>query len=253
MRRAAAGWLFIASQSLFAAPPESPCDPDLAQETHSPYGYRLRGQLCEGVYARQVASTALLLVSFTSSVEDYGGVSGADLILEWKAPGSGDVRVRARSTQRRLYYGMDAHPPRDTRALRWPAGLLHALNVQSPELGLLAWTHMDSADQAGTLYLPVVLRQKDPANRSSSYQVALLPGVDLSEIYVTVARIGRDGQRGKPNRDGQPLKYGYYPADQRIGFTISNPGSPGIYSLEVGATLKSGGSITLPVLFYHAG
>ena len=250
--RIAAVWLFTALQPLLSTPLQSPCDPGLTQEARSPYGYRLRGEICEGIYAKQVASTALLLASFTSSVVDYGSASSDDLILEWKSPGHGEVRVRARSTKRRLYYRMDARPPRDSGSLRWSAGLLRALNVQHQDLGLLAWVNSDAISHGGNVYLPVLLRQGGGANHPSNYQVALLPGLDLSEVYITVTGIGRDGQRGKPTRDSQPLKYGYYPADNPIEFTISNPGPPGVYLLEVGASLKSGGSVTLPILFYHA-
>jgi hypothetical protein len=240
--------------TFYAAPPAVSCDPTLVQDTTAAYGYRQRGELCEGLYVQPVASSALLLASFTAGVEDYDAASGRDLMVEWKSPSRGEVRVRARSTERRLYYRMDAVRPGSAGTLRWPVGLVAALKIPSAGLGLVAWTRSDVPGSESNLYLPVRLRQTHDARRSSSpYDVSLLPGRELGEVYITLAKVERDGKRGKPLRDGEPLGHGYYPAGQRIDFSVSPPGPAGVYFLHIGATLKAGGSTTLPVLFYHPG
>jgi hypothetical protein len=53
-------------------------------------------------------------------------------------------------------------------------------------------------------------------------------------------------------RDGEALRYGYYPADRSIVFSVPTPPSAGIFHLEIAASLKSGGSVTLPVWFYYS-
>src|SRR5262245_41082574 len=83
------------------------CDPNLAQPEGHPYGYRLRGNRCEGVYVQQVDNTILVLASFTESFENYDLHANKDLLLQWNAPGNEEVRLRAFGLRRRLYYRMD--------------------------------------------------------------------------------------------------------------------------------------------------
>lgn len=224
------------------------CDTDLAEPAGHPYGYRRRGELCEGVYVRQVSSSGLVLASFTSSIDDYDVNSNQDLIVEWRPPSAAEVRLRARTLDRRLYYRMDALRQKDVRSLTWPTSLLGALKIQRVNLGVLGWIPAAAGSTAKDMYLPVRVRR--PSDEGSPgkriYQVVLLPGLELSEVYVSLS------SKGVPIREGEPLGYGYYPADRSVAFPIRYPASTGVYYLEIGASLKRGGSVTLPVWFYHS-
>lgn len=54
-------------------------------------------------------------------------------------------------------------------------------------------------------------------------------------------------------RDGEALEYGYYPAERDITIPITGLEIPGVYYLEIGATLKGGGVTTVELWFYHLG
>ena len=211
---------------------------------------------------QQVASTALLLASFTRVFEEYDLGSGQPLQLEWKSPAGADVRLRARGLRRRLYYRMDAIRAPGATPFSWPTAILGALQIPRADLGVVAWTRYQIGSSERDLYLPVQLDQKGRSagsnqgsgkDRSVGYQFALMPGVEISEIYVSVAAVGRDGRATRFVRDGTPLGYGYYPSDRAIQFSMPAPGPPGIYYLEAAASLKTGGSTTLTLWIYLPG
>jgi len=70
---------------------------------------------------------------------------------------------------------------------------------------------------------------------------------------VTLAYLGADGRPDLYIKRDAPLGYGYYPAEQGIVVFVPELPRSGIYSVEVGAILKDGGSSTTSFLFYHAG
>lgn len=229
------------------------CDPSLGQPEGNPYGYRLRGDRCEGMYVKQVGSTALMIVSFTESIEDYNLKIDKDLVVQWKTPGSEAARLRAYSLRRRLYYRMDTVRPSATESFTWPVSLLSSLEIPRQDLGIIGWIQLLIGTIEREVYVPIRIHQQQDGGLVGTYTVVLLPGVELSEVYVSIARLGENGRPGIFLRDGQALGYGYYPADRRIDFPITNPGPRGFYYLEIGATLKSGGSATVELWFYHPG
>jgi hypothetical protein len=117
---------------------EGPCDSQLKPLAGDPNGYRVRGDRCEGIYIKDVAGSANLLVaSFTESFEDYDPASGTDLLIDWKAPERGEVRLRAYALRRRLHYCMDTLRPGARTSYVWPSGLLNALSIAKQDLGVV--------------------------------------------------------------------------------------------------------------------
>jgi hypothetical protein len=76
--------------------------------------------------------------------------------------------------------------------------------------------------------------------------------VELSEVYVSLAPAKKDGKPGAMIQDGKALGHRYYPADRSIKVPIPAPDSTGIFYLEIAASLRSGGSATLPMWFYNS-
>jgi hypothetical protein len=227
-----------------------PCDPDLIAPSGNPFAYRLRGERCEGIYVQQVSSSALVMASFTSVFEPFAA-NNEELRVQWDGPERAEVRLRARTLDRRLHYRMDATrianaPP----VLSWPAALLHSLEIRPGNLGLLAWVPSGASPIGKDLYLPARVLGSDLGPAARSLRLALLPGVELSEVYVSLAP-WRDGKPGAMIRDGEALRYGYYPADRSIEVTLPAPDWTGIFYLELAGTLRSGGSVTLPIWFYN--
>jgi hypothetical protein len=75
--------------------------------------------------------------------------------------------------------------------------------------------------------------------------------VELQEVFLTLDAV--KGDQSTVVKNGEPLAYGYYPAERPIEATVSPPAAAGIYRLEIGATHKSGGVSSIELWFYHAG
>jgi len=227
------------------------CDPLLEQPTTNPNGYRLRGDRCEGIYIQQVAGTPLVVASFTESFEEYDARSARNLIIRWSAPPSGDVHLRALGLRRKLYYRMDTTRSSSGGSYTWPADMLGALNIGKVDVGLAGWTRYRVGPTDRDVYVPVNVGRPEARSASNAYTLVLLPGVPLSEVYVSMALVGSDGRPAKFVRDEEPLRYNYYPAERPIDILITKPMTPGVYYVLLGATLTDGGSLTTELWFYH--
>ena len=249
--------LCLASALLLTAGPlaaqGNDCDPQLKQTREDPHGYRLRSDRCEGVYLREVGSTALLVASLTESVEDFNVATGKPLLVEWTAPEDAKVHIRARALRHRLYYQMDTFRPPGSKAYTWPTNLLSTFNLRRNELGLVAWAPYAVGGATRDVYMPLRVSQAK-GSRSPSYQLTVLPGVELSEVFFSLAPVGSDGRAGPFLKKDEPLKYNYYPADRAVTITLPALDAAGIYYVEIKAIRKTGGSASTPPLwFYHSG
>src|SRR5262249_51163059 len=99
--------------------------------------------------------------------------------------------------------------------------------------------------------IPLRISQEAKAIRSGGYKLLLLPGVELTEIFISLASTGASGRPKTFIRDGEALGYGYYPAERGLEIPISGLKEPGIYYMEIGAKLRSGGTSTVELWFYH--
>jgi hypothetical protein len=229
------------------------CDAALRTSGADPYGYRLRGDRCEGEYIRAVAGTRLRVVSFTESVEDFNAADGRPLVIEWSAPENAIVHVRAHALRHRLYYQMDTIRQPGERVYSWPPNLLSTFQLKRTELGIVGWmsSRIGSADH--DVFVPLRVRQSAAVSRSTRYKVVLLPDVELIEVFLTLAQLAPDGRATAYVMKDQPLRYGNYAAEQGIEVLLPSLIAPGVYRLEVGATLRAGGSSTTQLWLYHAG
>jgi len=245
--------LFQFGQLLPVYAAESPCDPNLPRKSGDQFGYQPRGDRCEGIYIFKPSSLILFIASFTESFEDYNLKSGEDLIVEWSVPKDQKVHLRAQGLKPRLYYRMDTVRNPGSTSYHWPIDILRALSIPRGDIGVVAWARYSMDGVGQDVYLPLQIGQKQRAVQSGSYRVVLWPGNELTEVFVSLATVKADGSPGNFIKDGEALNYGYYPAERGIEFEIPKPEKPGIYYLEIGATLRSGGVVTIENWFYHAG
>jgi hypothetical protein len=224
------------------------------QAESNPYGYRLRGDRCEGVYVRELGAVSLALASLTESFEDYDAKSGQALVVEWsKLPADVGIHLRALALRRRLYYRMDSSRPAGTTSYSWSPDLLAALGIARADLGIVGSARFRVGPTERTVYVPLRIAQQGKPARARGYSLVVVPGVELAEVFVSVAQVGANGRPQSFLRDGQPLGYGYYPAEGAIEIPISGLPSGGIYYLEVGAKLRTQETASLEVWFHHAG
>lgn len=63
-------------------------------------------------------------MSFTQHL-NYDEVAPSDsLLVEWRVPGSGEVRLRAEGISPRLHYRMDTVRPSGSESFAWPSDIL---------------------------------------------------------------------------------------------------------------------------------
>jgi hypothetical protein len=227
----------------------NPCDLSLIQPPNNPYGYRLRGDRCEGVYVEQVGGEDLSIVSWTESFQAYDLSSTRPLQIEWDSPDKTEVRLIAHALRRRLYYRMDAISPAGTQSYRWKNDLLASLGINNDELGVLASANLRVGDSTHQVYLPLRIAQSGRPAHASQYDLVVVPGEEASEMYVSITD-ETHSDHALLKKD-EPLGYGYYPAGRAVKIPIARPSSPGIYQVEIGATFRSGAVSTTELWFYN--
>lgn len=227
---------------------ETHCDQGLRTSESNPYGYQLRGDRCEGVYIRKVAGSTFV-ASFTESFENFDPTASQSLLLEWTPPSKASVHVRAYSLRQKVYYRMDTDRPAESTSYAWPPNLLSTLDLKKKDLGVVAWISKLVGDQ--DVYLPLRIKQKAPAGNTRRYQLILLPGEELTQVFISLAPLKPDGSLGAFIVRDSAQGGSYLPAERAIMIDIPELKQAGIYSLEIGATLRAGGSWTTKFLFYH--
>jgi len=181
-----------------------------------------------------VGGTPLTVVSWTESFEDYDLSSRQPLTLEWDSPEEGKAQLVAHALRRRLYYRMD----------------LASVGIGRDELGILGSVHRRAGDTDHDIYLPLRIGQKGKPARTGSYKLVMMPGVEAQEIYVTIAS-EEPRPRVRRLKDGEPLRYGYYPAGRAVEVPIAGPSAAGVYRIGIAATLRNGAATTVEMWFYH--
>jgi hypothetical protein len=117
---------------------------------------------------------------------------------------------------------------------------------------MLGWVEQTIGDRTSQVYVPLRIGQSfEPA--PGQYVASVVPGVESSELFVTLASIGPDGRDHEYLKRDEPLKYGFYPAERPITVKVSGLPAAGLYRLRLGALLRRGGSSTATFVFYHPG
>ncbi len=229
----------------------STCDPELEAPKGDAFGYKQRAGRCEGRYVQEVSSLTLVVASLTSTLDN--NMDSESWTVEWSAPGNADVRLRAQGLRSRLYYRMDARAGA-AQTFSWPTELLAGLDIPAKDVGIVGWTRHPVGGSDLEVYLPLAVRSAgSPAKPSAGgYELVLVPGRELSEVYLSLAPLGDDGRPLEFLQDGEPLDYGYYPAGLGIEIALPKLTTSGLYYLELGATTAGGKAAAVELYFYHS-
>ena len=234
------------------AAPAGFCDPSLPSPANDPLGYRARGDRCEGRFIKEVGNTTLSLRSLVESAAPLTGAGRRPLHADWPVPpGAGDVALRVQGVKRRLYYRMDTRRPATAGGYAWPSDVLLAVTPAIDDVGLLATTSLPVAGVAHDVYLP--LRVGASPQPGQAYTLVVMPGVALSEVFVTADELAPDGGVGRNVLRDAPLQYGYYPAERgiEIRLPLASLGAGGLVRVRLVAKIEAGGSATLDAWLYH--
>ena len=250
LRRASVigGWLVVAVSQAPAqgTTAKLPCDSNLLQLAAPVNGYRLRGDRCEGVYARQVAGTTLFLSSFTETCEKYDLTADDPLIIRWAAPADSGIQLRAETIKAGRYYRMDTRAaPRDS-VYRWPNRILSSERLARSDLGVLGWTRITLGGRRRVAYVPLAVTQKSSPTACGPLQVAFSTETRLIEVLVSLAQLDSTGAEIRVIKKDEPLNRGFYPAGSPILISLrrADLAASGLYALKVSATLSPRGNFS---------
>ena len=231
---------------------QAACDSLVRTRATDPLHYRQRGDRCEGLYGQDVSgSSSLLVTSLVESFEAIDDTSSRPLLVEWTAPGKRAVTLRARSLKSGLFYRMDTQPIAAS-AYRWPPDVLHALAITNADVGVTGTTDSIMGGVRREILVPLRIGHRSRPARAARYRMTVWPSVELSTVFLTVARAGANAQPVTYLQQDKDLAYGYYPAERGIDVRLPALAERGIYVVRIAATLKRGGSATSTVLLYHA-
>jgi hypothetical protein len=244
----------IAGAGLSAAAPafaQAKCDAAL-HPVGGGDGYRLRGDRCEGIYARAVALGEVHLVGVNWRPGPLPPIqAGRALKLAWEAPAGKPVHVRAWALRPRLFYRLDSVRPAGASAYDWPTELLMRLNLSAADLGVIAWTPVQLQGGVRDVLLPVRVGGGGGA-APQHVELTLLSDVQLKEVYLTAFPIGPDGKPGPAQYKDVAVKRGYYPANRGITVPLPALSRPGYYRIDIGSSFTGGGASALSQLIYLA-
>lgn len=232
----------------------SSCDPSIKLPSpDSTYSYRQRNDRCEGIYAREVAGDILMVASLTQAFDDFTPSGDGHLHLSWDLRRPLPVRLSAFSLRPHFYYRMDSTRPPGADTYDWPTDVLAAIHLTKADLGVVATVSLPVAGAAQEVYLPLRIGARSAARQLRAVQLIVISDVELSEVYVSMALLGTDAQPVRIIRKNQALGYGDYPAQAGIPINLTDLGVAGLYQVDIGATLVSGGSANLRFRFYQGG
>jgi hypothetical protein len=217
------------------------CDSSL-RPAKNPLAYGLRQDRCEGIYDKDVAGTTLYIASLTSRFEEYDPASDRTLHLSWAAPTTGPLSILIRAIQPDMYYRMDTKRPPEARGYDWPTEMLSSLRLRRQDIGALAWTRVKAGTGYLRVYVPLSISKSPDTASSSGYDMVVYPVRDLREVYLT---LGPADSFGRPVAEEllkrqEPQKLFFYPAERPIRLSLPKLEAPGLYYLQVSATLANG-------------
>jgi hypothetical protein len=249
--------ILICFRGVFAEA-DSDCDPGLPINKANPLSYRERENRCEGLYVLQLAGEALRIAEFAVFPDNFKPEKAKPLLITWPKAAAGEIHIRAISLRPKLYYRMDSVRLMDGSPFKWQTDILTAslVNLSRREIGITGLVTIASSKQT-KIYLPLSIESGDSGSKGEatihdSYDLVLLPAVQLEEVYFTLCPYD-NGKVGDPIKKGVPLEFGYYPADEPITVKIpfSELAPSHVYYFSVGATLKNGSSTSVDGYFLH--
>jgi hypothetical protein len=223
------------------------CDENLIRLASAVNGYQQRGDRCEGLYGKQVSGTSLYLASFTQFFESYDLRQRDSLTVSWPPQvNRGELSIRAETVRRGRYYRMDTQQQASSGDYRWSNSVLSNAHIARQDLGVIGWVDAAVGGTSRQLLVPLVIWQTGSPTSCPVYELSLMPGERLQEVFVSLASIRHDGTPEGFIRQDQPLRRGFYPSETPIKVTFQRTDfpSPGPYYLKVAGRRGSGGTAT---------
>lgn len=222
------------------------CDDNL-QPAETNLGYQQLVDRCEGLYVEKKSSVNLQLASFTVFFEDYALDSDQPLIIRWPQFGTGPVQLRASAIDPDFYYRMDTSKDIGAKSFQWDKKFLNSFELKKKDIGVYGWVDHEGQH----IFLPLTITQNNPEIEKKIYEIGIIPGGQLDEVYYSLAPLGEDRQPGGYLFQDEELGLGYYPANKLFTIPLTDLPQAGLYQLDIAILFKNGNPDFMTLIFYH--
>ena len=226
----------VACGHLVATQPQAAlCEPGLRQQPGE-WGYRLRGDRCEGLYEELSAEGTIRPVSLTMQ-ETVPAFADRHEIW-WVNPAvRSEILLRATSLRRSLFYRMDTITKSATYF--WSTDVARGVKIEPPQLGFMAATQERVRERQQRVYLPVGLTSR-PAAKPGQYRLRAVAPSELLDMSIAVSAVTSANSASVIPR--RWLGFPYYPSSPPMSFSIDLSGKPfGVYEVSLTGKLASDG------------
>lgn len=216
------------------------------------YGYKDRGDRCEGLVNQALSSAVppLALVALYESGHGLSQPSSGRLSLLWDPSAVGPTTILARSNDWRT--PLDDQPPYRMRAVvtighrfELPSNILQDLRVFERKLGVIATT-----DESGSsVYLPLLIGSQPGHKSSGVYLAGVMPSEPIRNLTMSIRTIGQLRDREATSVRPVPV---VIPLSDITFLPLDLAQRPaGLYRVEISGEGRSGRT-TLPFTIRHS-
>jgi hypothetical protein len=139
---------------------------------------------------------------------------------------------------------MDTFRPIQEQTFSWPTDVISHLPLVPQDIGIVGSMKVLLAGVEWKVYLPVSASWAHSPKNLMSFELVLIPTVNLNGLDLWIAAIEADGLPGDRVRVWRP-EQGAYPAYRPIRVTAPVPEKAGFYYLEAISTLPGGSRVNI--------
>lgn len=242
--------LFLVATTAEGAAADEPCELSVTVRTSDTLAYQPRGDRCEGRYVARLSGTAPSIVSFTSAFQDYDLRAGLDLNVTWATPDDVAMHLRGRSLEPKIYYQMDTTRPASETTFKWPVDILSGLDLYRAKLGVVGFYRRRVGNIERSIHVPLRISQGTVGMKTADYKLLFRPGVQLDEVFASLAPIDADGRARDFILDEVALEQGFYPAERAFPMTLPDLPRPGLYHLTIAAEAAGSGTVLVEEFYF---
>ncbi|HEU4996826.1 MAG TPA: hypothetical protein VFT29_18545 [Gemmatimonadaceae bacterium] len=200
--RAALGTVILWALALSSAPVRAPeaqasdstqCTWTGIRPVKGPHRYRVRGDWCEGLYAKPVAETGSLAIVSLVQLARSGLDSARQLTFAWTADARDSVRIVAESLDPQTPYRMSALRTGMQTTFRWSLETARSEALRASQFGMLAWTWRRIGQQREIVLLPLRISTTPPIAVQDTFAASVVPSTDLKALAVSVGVVQPNG------------------------------------------------------------
>lgn len=191
--------LAISHQTVaFAAATASLCDAQVIDRSGSTYGYRFRGDRCEGTYQEPTAATSqdLTVISFACAGNAVALGPSAKPTVAWASADGSLVSIRVETLPEiRLRYRLDAASTDPAARFSWDGDTWRAFSIDPTQLVALikGGPKLGGVEMPGTLLLARIGADAALSDCSKGPTVAVRSGHRISTLKLCAAPLADSG------------------------------------------------------------